>query len=933
MKNNYKFHKASDQLADLAQENDSCSELTPKLKDYGLFDWKHEEDGSLSFMFKHQVRGRLVPVNDFQGAVEANSSIGLLALRELLTNADEANLELDHFAYDPKDYSNLMNSKTYNTIYADISSMKEAHQKFGNSQDHLSRRTILALMGGSARFKKLHIQDMGCGRCGDDFASALGLAGGKPSMKGIVPWNIGKYNLGQKAITATQDPKTLRYRGAISKPHPDLTDEYTEFPDHWNLSLCLILADDHFRKGEILEDTTPIRTNSTYTLYRIEFQKDDGTWSHPICSKDYKYNPKFRNDDTYKDFENATHGTTIFVFDSNLHKNVSKVCNVEDSEGLYEKISALSTAVSNIHPKYIYPIVVVDRDGERDDGNGGDTSSAHGFEAKLDKKMYRLETIELGAMEIDLFNRGNKTKIPVFAYYRADALGKKQKLVNEGKSEFQIAKDMKYVKNCSHGGTGYKVNDYYAQFDPARGNHHKYGFPNGLHNYIRIVIDFNNASYSERKELTKSRRDSMELDSSVADAIESNVKRMLQEHERIKEIISDWGSKEDQYNSHEILNLFSSPFLKSGDPKGCKPINSDGGGLGMVSDPSMIYQDRMSWLKINDRTLTIKKFTDPTGSMVESKMKHVGENSSSYNLDFRHDAKNDVVSKNGLKITISQSFDNGDTWSKHPDFYERCIDGQIAIKNISVPDKSELNEDKRFLTKVDFHFENADTWVSEALLNSHLSHIIDCFVEPKEVIVRTNASHNRVPANQSNQKSGLSQSSECPLKVNLIEELESLKSEDGEYKYIISSDSDSSHPMREQDLVGMSKEGSYYIIALNAVSTKYRRVREVVESFEHEKYDHYMRELLSDKITQLIANSKDHEITDLSAINNSFESDLKSIAHTWNQSCKKFFDAGVKRFNQIKLKEESKNKRKAKSKKLISKKKPLAKKKSKQSSQ
>ena len=81
MTNNYKFHKASDQLADLVQEHDSCSELTPKLKDCGLFDWTHEEDGSLSFTFRKQVRGRLVPVNDFQGAVEANSSIGLLALR------------------------------------------------------------------------------------------------------------------------------------------------------------------------------------------------------------------------------------------------------------------------------------------------------------------------------------------------------------------------------------------------------------------------------------------------------------------------------------------------------------------------------------------------------------------------------------------------------------------------------------------------------------------------------------------------------------------------------------------------------------------------------------------------------------------------------------------------------------------------------------
>ena len=81
-----------------------------------------------------------------------------------------------------------------------------------------------------------------------------------------------------------------------------------------------------------------------------------------------------------------------------------------------------------------------------------------------------------------------------------------------------------------------------------------------------------------------------------------------------------------------------------------------------------------------------------------------------------------------------------------------------------------------------------------------------------------------------------------------------------------------------------------------------------------------MRELLTDKISQLITNSKDHEITDLSAINNSFESDLKSIAHTWNQSCKTFFHAGIKRNNEIKERQKSKKKRKATRKKVVQKK-------------
>ena len=101
---NYKYHTASNKLADLILENNSCSELTPVLKKHGVFDWKHENDGSLTSMFMGKVPVRLVPVNDFQGAVEANSSIGLLTLREILVNADEANLELDHALFDFDDY-------------------------------------------------------------------------------------------------------------------------------------------------------------------------------------------------------------------------------------------------------------------------------------------------------------------------------------------------------------------------------------------------------------------------------------------------------------------------------------------------------------------------------------------------------------------------------------------------------------------------------------------------------------------------------------------------------------------------------------------------------------------------------------------------------------------------------------------------------------
>ena len=929
---NYKYHTASNKLADFILENNSCSELTPILKKHGIFDWKHENDGSLTSMFMGKVPVRLVPVNDFQGAVEANSSIGLLTLREILVNADEANLELDHALFDLDDYFKVMNSKTYDTIYGDISNMMEAHAKFGNSQkDKLKKtqqRNLFAVIGKDSKFRKLHIQDMGVGRCGDEFESALTLKGGKPSTKGVCPWFIGRYNFGQKAISATQNPKTLRYRGAFSKRHPDLLDDFTQYGDHWHLSLSVVLSDEVFEEGGSLDwHTSPTRSSSTYTLYRLEFQMDDGNWRHPICSADYHYNPTYKDKDTYNHFENPTHGTTIFIFDSNLHKNSAKVSNVEDASSFYHTngLSVLSSSVNQIHPSYVYPISVIDVLATNN--QGGNTSTAYGFESKVENNSKIFEKIPLDDIFLDLLGKGYKTKIPVTAYYRNDVLESKKKKELEGK-DF----DDGHTKKCSHSGTAYKVNDYYAQFDRGSSNQHKFGLPNGLHNYIRVIVDFNNASKEDRKKFTQARRDNMDLDHSIADILNKKLKSVILANPRIQAIIADWSDSDSKYNSHEVLNLFNAPFLKSDSSNGCRSTDIYGIGTGIESDPNMDYKDRISWLQVNDRTLTSKKSIDADGNVHSSKMKHVGQNLANYHLRFNHDAKSDIVKQHGFKVDIRQSFDNGDTWSDLLNYSMSNSDGELFLNNLDIPDSSKLNEDKTFITKVDIDFIDGELWVDKKLLDKTQSFLVDCFVEPKETFVRSNSDRTKTRNNRSNNKNGSAKSYDCLPKVNLIKELEELKNEDGDPKYFLSFGSENldSQPMTEYDILGMRSEGGTYIVALNSVSPKYFRIRNaVIDKSEYEKFDHYLQEFLTETIGRLILNSPNNDLSDLSTMNHSFESSLKAVAHTWSQSCKKFLEEGIKRHNQAKKKAEKKaEKQSALRKKNIAKKKGSAKKKS-----
>jgi len=453
-----------------------------------------------------------------------------------------------------------------------------------------------------------------------------------------------------------------------------------------------------------------------------------------------------------------------------------------------------------------------------------------------------------------------------------------------------------------------------------------------LHNYIRVIVDFNKASKEDRRKFTQARRDNMELDHSIADILNKNLKSVFLANPRIQAIIADWSDSDSKYNSHEVLNLFDAPFLKADSSNGCRSTDIYGIGKGIKSDPDMDYQDRISWLQVNDRTLISKKSIDANNKVHSSKMKHVGQNLANYHLRFNHDAKSDIVKQHGFKVDIRQSFDNGDTWSDLLNYSMSNSDGELFLNNLDIPDSSKLNEDKTFITKVDINFIDGELWVDKKLLDKPQSFLIDCFVESKETFVRSNSDRTKTRNNRSNNKNGFAKSYDCLPKVNLIKELTELKNEDGDPKYFLSFGGENldSQPMTEYDILGMRSEGGTYIVALNSVSPKYFRIRNaVINKSEYEKFDHYVQEFLTESIGRLILNFSNNDLSDLSTMNYSFESSLKAIAHTWSQSCKKFLEEGIKRHNQAKKKADKKaDKKPALRKKNIAKKKGSAKKKS-----
>ena len=92
--NNEKYHYISDQVADLALEHNSCSSLTPLLEKEGVFEFRKQSGKDLyGTLFGHPIR--LAHRKGYQSASQGNNDVGVLGVRELLVNADEALVELD----------------------------------------------------------------------------------------------------------------------------------------------------------------------------------------------------------------------------------------------------------------------------------------------------------------------------------------------------------------------------------------------------------------------------------------------------------------------------------------------------------------------------------------------------------------------------------------------------------------------------------------------------------------------------------------------------------------------------------------------------------------------------------------------------------------------------------------------------------------------
>jgi hypothetical protein len=893
---NQKYHYISDQISDFLSKNHSCSTLTELLIEAGVmkFDTKLNSKDLYGTFRDHPIR--LAKRKGYQRSSESNNDVGVLALRELLVNSDEAVLENDYGNFDPQDYFNTQ--RGLKSKY-DIQNMIEARSKFSDPSSK-DRKTQVTLLGASKpSLRTICTQDKGIGLFGEDFDNNFTYKHCNSTKTGIA-WMNGLYGAGGTQSTRFQDDTTLRYKAIWSLRNPNLVgDELVGEmmkSGHIHLALNLVLEEHLFEDGGILADFNFPFEDRGYGFYSLEIQREDGSYWHPICSQNYSLNPPYaKREEVFK------HGTLVKVYDIDIHRESNKVCNVSSKTSkFYDKgtgVNALASVLNSTHPEYMHEIGLEDyaqksqRAESKTDSGGGSSRVVRGFERIITEDGF--EFIDCDPINVNLFGTNESINVGVYLDRR------------DIRPEYKAFTAMN--------GVSFKLNDVYAASDSIKKVIHRYKIPKPLCDWIKIVFDFNDCSKKTKRKLIHVSRNGLNLDDATQNEIRDRGITQIHENSRIKELLAEYTSDNDNLESFDDkdFDLLSPLFVNRCKKQAPQP----------KANPNPSYDKTLTNIQINPNTLISKLLNKE-----KKKFKVIQATSKTYNLRFIHNVLGSIVQKYTFDINIATSTDSGKTWnegiSNTPIFHR---DGELELKGIPCPSQNAMQSDKTFLTRVTLEPRNRSKWVDDAFTSTPIE--ISCMLD------EVNINHSDKPRPRTKFSYGNGKSSKmiptaCPLDVKIIKDLDNLYEDDTKenLKYCIDvSDEENIRYMEEKDFLGFMSNGAHQIVVINASNQEYDKYRANKEDIDF--IFQFLASKLKNKCIDII--TRQGELKDLSAINDSFSTEIAYASELENKS--------IKQAVKARREQNMKNIKKSKTSKAMplaskkKKKKPLAKKKSKQS--
>ena len=846
--NNTKYHYVSDKLADLVLQNSSCSSLTPLLDQEGVFEFRKQSGKDLyGTLFGHPIR--LAHRKGYQSASEGNNDIGVLALRELLVNADEALVELDYALHDTQDYKNVISGEK--SKY-EISSIIDAVNTFPACEKLLqSQKRINAVFskGSKSNLRSLFLQDSGIGQCGDSFDGNFTYSN-RHTTKSSIPFLNGFYGMGSTQVTRFQDYSTLRYRFAFSRRHPKFVDQFDfdeGFGKNIHFAMNLILDLDVFDDKGILSHKNCPFVDRGYQFYSLEIQLEDGTYKHPICSEDYKFMPSYANQKAKENCQGLTHGTLVIVPDLDLHKNANQVCPVYTDKKFYDSgsgINALASALNSTHPEYGNIIGIDDithkeqRKKSSSDSGGGSSRQVKGLNWCVAKDQ-GYELIEVGEFNQVLF--GKEETINVRAYY-------------DDRNVKPQYKSVTAMNGCS-----YMLGNSFATHDSLTRIRTRYNLPKELADLLKIVIDLNNCSEKCRRKMPSSSRNDLNIDKAIRDEIIDRAKDQILANSRIQELCKKHAStKTENVESfkEEDFNLINPLFVNV-----CKKEIST-----PKPHPNPTFDKVLKNIDVNPNTLKRKVIN-------ESKVtcKCIDSNSSSFNLKFVHNVLGSVVNRYRFDVKVETSTDEGKTWSgsmSNTPIFDK--DGSLEIRGIKSPNITELKcEDKIFFVKVSLEPRNPNQWVDPQFTG--YSEIINILFEEERNITHT--SNTRKATAFTYARSNGVASNACPLELRIIKDASQFIDDDESYKYWVdTSDDNNIRYMKEDDAVGFSNELDKQVIYLNATHKKLISEMKNLSEVDKDCLLNTLAGQIKNRCSYFMSNG--NKIQDLSFINDSISADI-----------------------------------------------------------
>jgi len=896
--NNEKYHYISDQVADLALEHNSCSSLTPLLEKEGVFEFRKQSGKDLyGTLFGHPIR--LAHRKGYQSASQGNNDVGVLGVRELLVNADEALVELDYALHDKEDYLNVMRGeKSKYEISSIIDAVNTFHACEALPQSQKRINAILS-HGSNPSLRSLFLQDSGVGQCGESFDGNFTYSN-RHTTKSSVPFLNGFFGMGSTQITQFQDYRTLRYRFAFSRRHPNLVDPFDLAKNcgkNIHFAMNLILDLDVFDENGILSHKVCPFSDRGYQLYSLEIQREDGTYKHPICSEDYNFLPSYANQPAKKNCKGLAHGTLIIVSDLNLHKNSQKVCPFMSSSTFYATgsgINALASALNSTHPEYANMISIDDithkasRKKSSSDSGGGSSRQVKGLHWCIGNQGY--EVIDIGEFNQVLF--GTEETIKVRAYY--------------DNRDVQL----QYKNVTAMNGCSYKIGNSFATHDSLHRIRSAYGIPNPLCNLLKIELDFDDCSEKCKRKLVSSSRNALGIDDSVRDEIVNRASDQIQQSSRIQELLKENPSTKtenvESFNE-EDFNLINPLFVNNCKSKIAIPKPT----------PNPTYDKVLKSININPNTLK-RKIINETKLVC----KCIDSNTSSFNLKFIHNVLGNIANLYRFDIEVSISTDEGKTWSdslSNTPIFDK--DGSLEIRGIKAPTLNDLKcEDKIFLIKVAISPRNPSKWVDPEFVG--YNEIINVLFEEERNIVHT--SNSRKPTAFTFRSSNGFASNACPIELRMIKDPSQLI--DGEdFKFWIDvSDENNIRYMKENDFVGFSNELDKQILYLNVANEK---LLNNIKDLSEIDQDHLLKTLagqVKNRCSYFMGSG--NKIKDLSFLNDSIIADILYDIVFLHKTIKE--SAKEMKEKRERSEKRSKNTKPSSSKKNITKKKVSAKKKS-----